>query len=1163
MRRWEQLASALVLGTLGLGMSDRVSAECVPPPSEHALISPTGLAVEGITPGSVAEHAGLRPGDVLLRWKRGDAEGVLNSPFSLLLVELEHGPRGPVHVLGCRQTQEQTWLLDSGPWGMQTRPLLYASALWRYSRGTKFASGGIPARAAQEWRRLAADLGQSDVRWITPWLLFHAADTLAQARQWKEAEQEYGEAIAQAGTSTELKATILKAKADKFLRLQKWDSARTSFEQMLEESRKISPDNLLSASALHGLGIIAYMSGDYRSADKFYRQSLATRNKLVPDSLAVVASLNNLASIAIQEGNLTVARGYLEQGIAIAERLAPNTLELAKSLHNLGKISFLRGDLEQAEKLDSRELRIKEKVAPDSMEVSISFNSLGTVAEERGDWTRAEDYYRRALILQKRFATRSVEVAATLNNLGTLAWERSDLDAADGFFHGAQKILEQIAPNSLDLAAIWTNLASTAYQRGDLTRAESLHRKALAIEERVGPGSLEVAESLSNLGGIAQRRGDLDSAREYQSQALTLQLRRAPGSLAVARTLGAMGMVALSNGDLSLAEDYYRRSLAIWERLAPSTVSHAESLAGLGQVMNRRGDLTAASQIYEQAIDALESQTARLGGSERVRYGFRAKHSDYYRILIDLLLRRGETQPALETLERSRARSLLETLAEARIEIRKGADPSLLAEEQALLHSIQAKSARRIGLLTGQHSEDELLGVEHEVEELSRQYEDVEGRIRTASPAYASLMQPRPLSAKEIQGELLDPDTLLLEYSLGDERSYVFAVGAALLTAHELPRRSEIERKARVVYKLLTARNQVVRGETEQRRQVRLALAGAEYEKSAAELSNMVLGPVAGELKGKRILIVSDGALQYIPFSALPVAEDRQEAVGARSSSRRMVEHEIVNLPSASVLAVLRQSARITKNRAGEVAFLGDPVFTATDVRVGRPAHGQLVAAASTQLQSSAVSSRLTRSLVDTTGGVHLARLPFSRVEARAISAAVQPKDGLVALDFQASRATARSSKLGNYRIVHFATHGLVNSEHPELSGLVFSLVDAAGRPQNGFLDLQDIYNMNLSADLVVLSACETALGKSVSGEGLIGLTRGFMHAGAKSVVASLWTVSDIVTAKLMEQFYRAMEIEGLQPAAALRAAQIRLRQQKRWSSPYYWAGFQLQGDWK
>jgi CHAT domain-containing protein len=193
---------------------------------------------------------------------------------------------------------------------------------------------------------------------------------------------------------------------------------------------------------------------------------------------------------------------------------------------------------------------------------------------------------------------------------------------------------------------------------------------------------------------------------------------------------------------------------------------------------------------------------------------------------------------------------------------------------------------------------------------------------------------------------------------------------------------------------------------------------------------------------------------------------------------------------------------------------------------------------------------------------VRLNRLWFTRLEADTIVANTLGQH-MEAVDFRASRATATSRELAQYRIVHFATHGLLDSENPELSGLVFSLVDVNGRPQNGFLDLQDIYNLNLPVDMVVLSACETALGKEIDGEGLLGLTRGFMYAGASRVVASLWRVSDVATAQLMGRFYKALGEDGIPPAAALRTAQIQMSKQKQWSAPYYWAGFEIQGEWK
>jgi CHAT domain-containing protein len=337
------------------------------------------------------------------------------------------------------------------------------------------------------------------------------------------------------------------------------------------------------------------------------------------------------------------------------------------------------------------------------------------------------------------------------------------------------------------------------------------------------------------------------------------------------------------------------------------------------------------------------------------------------------------------------------------------------------------------------------------------------------------------------------------------------------------------------------------------------------------------LAPVVDQFKDKRLLIVTDGALAYVPFSLLPeprapdAANDNVEAVPL------IVNHEIVNLPSASVLAVLRQQQMRRQPAPKAVAVLADPVFDQHDPRLGGVAAPKTASSPQTRsvkhnslddlLASDSSASMLTRSATDLGlargGQLALPRLRFSRQEADAILQVTPNGEGLEAVDFNANRTTAISPELSQYRIVHFATHGLLNSEHPELSGLVLSLVDKNGKPQNGFLTLEDIYNLNLPADLVVLSACETGLGKEISGEGLIGLTRGFMYAGATRVVASLWKVSDAATAQLMAEFYRGMEKDGLAPAAALRAAQIAMWKQKRWRHPYYWAAFQIQGEWK
>jgi CHAT domain-containing protein len=358
----------------------------------------------------------------------------------------------------------------------------------------------------------------------------------------------------------------------------------------------------------------------------------------------------------------------------------------------------------------------------------------------------------------------------------------------------------------------------------------------------------------------------------------------------------------------------------------------------------------------------------------------------------------------------------------------------------------------------------------------------------------------KPADADEIQG-LIDPDTLLLSYSLGEARSHLFAVTSASLEVFDLPSRAAIEEAARRVYNRLSAYDAADR---------------AAETAEAAELSRVLLGPVADRLGAKRLVIVADGALHYLPFGALPKPF---------LLAPLLEDHEIVSLPSASALALLRRELAGHPSAPRLAAIVADPLFDPAD-----PA---------------------------------FPRLPASRQEAEAIAALVPPDQSRLALGADASLDEVRGDRLAGFRTVHFATHGVIDSEHPALSGLALSTVDGQGWPREGFLRLRDIYGLRLDADLVVLSGCRTALGREVRGEGLTGLTQGFFHAGAARLIASVWKVEDRATAELMTRFYRAMWKEGLTPAAALRSAQLSLRQERRWRDPYFWAGFVLQGDWR
>jgi len=503
---------------------------------------------------------------------------------------------------------------------------------------------------------------------------------------------------------------------------------------------------------------------------------------------------------------------------------------------------------------------------------------------------------------------------------------------------------------------------------------------------------------------------------------------------------------------------------------------------------------------------------------------------------------------AFETNELARARTLA-TLLRSKQTGLASLDPELAAREKSLMQSLRVKENARITLLQKSYDKKTLSALETELSELETQYQQVQKVIRERHPAYQQMMQPDVVTLSEIQQKVLsDNQSLLLEYALGDERSYLWVISGDEFSSYELPGRNEIEDAARKLYGLLTAL-QPKPDETFELRQERTRQADEMLPNEIAQLSKFVLAPVAEKLGKKRLIVVADGALQYIPFQVLTLP-----GAGQETPVPLIVDHEIINEPSASTLALLLNDSSERTRPVGSVAILADPVFETDDVRlVGRNPTAQ---------PRQPEVARVFRDAGQSIDNRRIPRLLASRQEAEAIMAVVPWRTGFKALDFEASRATLSTPNFGQYRILHFATHTMIDSEHPELSGIVLSLVDPQGRPLDGFLGMSDIYDLKLTSNLVVLSACSTALGKEVRGEGLIGLTRGFLYAGASGVTASLWKVDDEATAELMSHFYGGIFQRGLTPAAALREAQLAMWNQKRWRAPYYWAAFVIQGQY-
>nr|WP_228014510.1 CHAT domain-containing protein [Fortiea sp. LEGE XX443] len=513
---------------------------------------------------------------------------------------------------------------------------------------------------------------------------------------------------------------------------------------------------------------------------------------------------------------------------------------------------------------------------------------------------------------------------------------------------------------------------------------------------------------------------------------------------------------------------------------------------------------------------------------------------------------KGYAAQALHISERSRARSLIELLTEANIDIRKNITPDLAAAEQRLQLLREAKEKQLSQLASQQQPSTEIIAAtKKEIEDILNQQRELTNKIRATNPEYAALKYPQPLTLPQIQQQL-DKDTLLLQYSVGEERSYLWAVTPNSLHSYELPGRDKIGQAVEKYQKpLLICQKPNVNC------QERSPAQKAEFFQAATQLSQIILAPVADKLGDKRLVIVADGALQDIPFAAL--VAPNTPATNQKDYQPLILQHEIVNLPSMTAIATHRQKLRQRQPAPKTLAILANPVFKPNDTRVtGKPEGVTPNLDTRDQLEQSALK-RAARSLNRSEWDA----LPGTQKEAEAILPLVPPASSLSAFNFDANYDWVTNKQLSQYRYVHFATHGFADPTNPELSGIVLSLVNKQGQSTRGYLRLGDIFNLDLPAELVVLSACETGLGKDVKGEGLVGLTRGLMYAGSASVALSLWQVNDAATPELMKEFYKQI-LEGKKsPNAALRAAQIAMLQNKDWRYPYYWAAFTIQGEWQ
>jgi len=936
------------------------------------------------------------------------------------------------------------------------------------------------------------------------------------------------------------------------------------------ESARNNGDALNAARFLNRIGSLQLLLTKPNDALTTYQEALDVIKD--QDAATKIKSLNGMAGAYTYLRQCVNARPFLDQSIELSEHthniagkaqayltlsdcqndenqlLALNTaqeaLGLWQSIGNkwgIGKtysaIGYYQLTLQRlSESAEShqaalsiwRELKIPHEEAQ-------ALINLGFVEYRKGEWQNAISFFSQAqgLLDPKAYPFEMGQITITV---GQIFIETGLTDAAILNLQQATTYFTQ-SEDPLGIAVVSIDLGKAYNQAERYTEAiDTLHKCIADLEKQ--PGLAAMCHEA--LGQTYVALNDPTTAFVHFETAVDLFTKSAR-VMEAARARARMGQVYATQRKFREAENSYVTALNEFQKLS-DRLNESATLFNLGKLKLETKDLASAEQYLRESIDVTEN-IRRTPTTSDLTAAFSATiHERYQRYIDCLMLMKKDADfatTAFQYSETERGRSLKELLQATQSNLIPGIDPQLAQKEQSLRQSLKVKENYKIKILSEKYDPKELVAVDAELNQLQQEYAQLLNTLNTQFPLHGRIQNPQSWDLRQIQEQVVaDDNTVLLEYSIGADRSYVWAVTRNDIVSYQLASETEITKVAQKVYDLL--------------KEPPNSAVEAELAHASSELSNLVLAPVSKSLDKRRVIIVADDVLNYIPFQMLP-QPNKQE---------RLIEsHEIINAPSASILGELRQETARRQPAAKVLAAFGNPVF-ASNYNIAKAANsGALVPVLGTAGERWQHALRDIKVDGDRIDPTNIQPLLYTTRELENLRQ-IAGDQTLMVTGFDATRETLNNTDLTQYAILHFATHGVLDPKNPENSGLFLSMVNRDGQQQNGFVGLQDIYALRSRVDLVVLSACRTGLGKAVKGEGLIGVTRGFMNAGASSAVASLWSVDDEATAELMKQFYSNMLRDGMPPAAALRAAQNTIRKDPRWSSPYYWAAFTFQGDY-
>jgi CHAT domain-containing protein len=846
------------------------------------------------------------------------------------------------------------------------------------------------------------------------------------------------------------------------------------------------------------------------------------------------------------QGHMKEAEETAKQALDLSKKIGDKQ-RIVQSMLFLSSAYYYAGQMQESLEMCEQAV-VLAREAGNRKALSRALNNIATVQRDLGRYEDSLSYYNQVIVLARELKDLPMQWTAT-RNIGVLYDQMGELDKAEGPLKDSLRIAYELAEepwkSSLKGASKVTQEASLEtlgiweLDREHYPAALNYFEQSLASKPE---NPAFTAEVLTNMAAAHEKLGESQKSVELLQQAIKIQ--ESTGSGINGTTLSDLGYSQESLGQLQDALATHERALALVRKLGGNPQWEWLGESRIGHVQRALEENEKALEHYRNSINLLEHLRTGALKTESGRADIFARSRAVYGETADLLVELHRESEALEVAEHGRARAFLDMLALARTGLAEELTPEQRKREDGILARI---SDVQKNLWKENIPPDEESKLKAKLTSAEDDLETFHLEVRQSNPRYASIQYPEPVNVSRIQKDLLDAQTVLVEFLLGEKRSLVWVVSRDKLNVGVLPPRKEIEGEVSAYRKALTGKISA------------LTLAGslAEIEPAGRKLYGSLLQPVENALVGARsLVIVPDGALGYLPFETL-VIRARHGASSENGPAYLLEKFSIVYGPSASALVAVKGMNRVQDVPTKTLLAFGDPIVDA----IAGPVKNGMDA---TRSPSSEPGSKSATTVADEYAerGFSFSRLPYTRAEVLGISKLYPPNQRQVYLGEQAREETVKTEKLEDYRYIHFASHGFVDETQPSRSGILFSRDSHS--TEDGVLQMGEIMRLKLNADLVTLSACSTGLGKLVNGEGILGLTRVFFYAGARNVTVSLWNVNDSATATLMRAYYQNLN-RGLANSAALRQAKLTLLRGKEaaWRHPYFWAAFVLVGEGK